>query len=175
MDPGARQLRTFRKYANSYGAGGVSWWSWQETNAREWNALAGSVARVPGFRASYAHPVLARTRARAGISRGDLVVWAQEHLVAAGQSVRVNGIFGAGTFAAVKAFQAANGLRVDGVVGTLTWRALLQHQPVRIRWAAASSSAAATSATSARRGAARAPLSARLPALAYEIDPGPGP
>jgi hypothetical protein len=175
MDPGARQLKAFRKYANAYGAGGVSWWSWQETNGREWNALAGSVAGVPGFRASYSHPVLARTRARTGISRGDLVVWAQEHLVAAGQSVRVTGIFGTGTFAAVKAFQAAHGLPVDGVVGTLTWRALLEYQPVRIRWAGGSSSATASSTARARRAAAWAPLSARLPALVYEIDPGPRP
>jgi Putative peptidoglycan binding domain len=174
LDPGPRQLKAFRKYANAYGAGGVSWWSWQETNGREWNALAASVAGVPGFRASYSHPILARVRARRGISRGDLVVWAQEHLVAAGQRLGVTGIFGATTFTAVKAFQAANGLTVDGVVGTRTWRALLKHEPVRIRWGARTS-ARSSGATRSRRAAARAPLSAKLPARAYEIDPGPGP
>jgi hypothetical protein len=174
LNPGSRQLKSFRRFANAYGAGGVSWWSWQETNRREWNALAGSVAGVPGFTASFAHPVLARTRARTGISRGDLVVWAQQHLLGAGQSVRATGIFGAGTFTAVKAFQAANGLTVDGVIGTVTWRRLLKHSPVRIRWAGRSSSARASTASPGGQAAPR-PLSASLPALAYEIDPGPRP
>jgi Putative peptidoglycan binding domain len=174
LNPGPRQLKGFRRYANAYAAGGVSWWSWQETNTREWSALGAGIAGVPGFRASFSHPILARARARAGISRGDLVVWAQQHLIAAGQSVPVTGIFGNRTFAAVKAFQAANGLLVDGVVGTVTWRALLQRTPVRIRWAGRRSSASASSARRSRQTPA-APISARLPARAYEIDPGPRP
>jgi peptidoglycan hydrolase-like protein with peptidoglycan-binding domain len=36
----------------------------------------------------------------------------------------VDGIFGSGTEAQVKAFQAANGLTPDGIVGPLTWAAL---------------------------------------------------
>jgi peptidoglycan hydrolase-like protein with peptidoglycan-binding domain len=36
-----------------------------------------------------------------------------------------DGVFGKNTAAAVRAAQKANGLDVDGIVGPLTWRALL--------------------------------------------------
>jgi peptidoglycan hydrolase-like protein with peptidoglycan-binding domain len=36
----------------------------------------------------------------------------------------MDGIFGAKTLAAVRAFQRSRGLTVDGVVGPLTWGAL---------------------------------------------------
>ena len=37
----------------------------------------------------------------------------------------VDGVFGSATDAAVKEFQEGAGLTVDGIVGPLTWRALL--------------------------------------------------
>ena len=40
-----------------------------------------------------------------------------------------DGKFGDSTLAAVKAFQKANGLKVDGVVGSATWSALLKAAP----------------------------------------------
>ncbi len=36
----------------------------------------------------------------------------------------IDGVYGAGTYEAVRLFQSRNGLRVDGVVGTSTWAAL---------------------------------------------------
>lgn len=40
----------------------------------------------------------------------------------------IDGIFGGGTEAAVKAFQKDRGLKVDGQVGTITWKALFDEE-----------------------------------------------
>lgn len=50
----------------------------------------------------------------------------QEALNKLGASLAVDGIYGAGTRKAVCAFQAAHGLRVDGLVGPVTWGVLLR-------------------------------------------------
>ena len=58
-------------------------------------------------------------------SRGDAVRRLQELLNALGYDCgSVDGIFGSKTKAAVLAFQKANGLGVDGIVGPLTWAKL---------------------------------------------------
>lgn len=57
-------------------------------------------------------------------SSGVAVRVLQRLLVANGYAVRVDGIFGALTETAVKAFQNQGNLGVDGIVGQLTWRAL---------------------------------------------------
>jgi peptidoglycan hydrolase-like protein with peptidoglycan-binding domain len=49
----------------------------------------------------------------------------QYHLRARGHSVTVDGDFGPQTEAAVRAFQKEKNLSVDGIVGPLTWRALV--------------------------------------------------
>ena len=50
----------------------------------------------------------------------------QELLSKNGSSLKIDGIFGSGTRNAVKAFQKANGLTVDGICGPKTWVKLLE-------------------------------------------------
>jgi hypothetical protein len=172
-DPPRRQLKRFRRYGVNYGASGVSWWSWQETSGREWGALGRRVGRMTGFQPSLELPLLRRG------SKGDLVVWAQEHLIAAGHDVAVDGIFKGQTYNALVAFQQEKGLLADGRIGTDTWRALLDYTPIRLAWGSsvytqARSNGALPRSLAARPGGADAPLSASLPGR-DEIDPGPGP
>ena len=64
---------------------------------------------------------------------GDAVKTLQEKLNAKGfDSGNVDGIFGAKTYAAVTAFQKANNLGVDGIVGKLTWAKLYDATPVNV-------------------------------------------
>ncbi|HEX7245782.1 MAG TPA: peptidoglycan-binding domain-containing protein [Solirubrobacterales bacterium] len=171
MGPSRGELIGFRRYADSYGGRPPSWWDWQETSQSGWAALGASTSGpIGGYRPIASQPLLRRG------SRGDLVVWAQQHLVGAGASLPVTGFFGPRTAAAVRSFQLSRGLPIDGTVGTDTWPALLETTPVRPRWSA-------RRARTRRRGAARSsrpvpasrPLSASLPAHAYEIHPGPAP
>lgn len=55
---------------------------------------------------------------------GDAVEHIQQELNARGLAVRADGKFGVATAAAVKSFQRARGLIVDGVIGPQTWAAL---------------------------------------------------
>ena len=130
--PGLGTMKRFRRYAINYGATGVSWWSWQETTGREWGVLAKRVGRMRGVQPSLELPLIKKG------SKGDLVVWAQEHLIAAGQSdLPVTGIFASRTGAAVAAFQQQNGLLADGMIGTDTWHKLLDYTPVTVEWGSA--------------------------------------
>jgi peptidoglycan hydrolase-like protein with peptidoglycan-binding domain len=54
-------------------------------------------------------------------ARGDSVKALQRLLVSNGYFVKIDGVYGALTEAAVKAFQSGRGLRADGVVGPRTW------------------------------------------------------
>ena len=64
---------------------------------------------------------------------GNAVKTLQEKLNAKGfDSGNVDGIFGAKTYAAVTAFQKANSLGVDGIVGKLTWAKLYDATPVSV-------------------------------------------
>lgn len=64
---------------------------------------------------------------------GDAVKTLQEKLNAKGfHSGNADGIFGAKTYAAVTAFQKANSLGVDGIVGKLTWAKLYDATPVNV-------------------------------------------
>jgi hypothetical protein len=162
--PGAASIRLFRRFAQSYGGQPPSWWSWQETSGREWGALGADSALQPvtGYRMQVVHPLLKRG------SKGDLVVWAQEHLIAAGAALPVTGIFGRLTARAVREFKQSRGLPANGVVDTDTWEALLTLTPYRAPWAG-SARASASGARARRLRPASGPLSASLPAKAYEL------
>jgi hypothetical protein len=162
--PGAAAIKKFRRFAASYGGLAPSWWSWQETAGREWGALGADSALRPvtGYRQEVVHPLLRRK------SSGDLVVWAQQHLIAAGADLPVTGIFGRQTARAVRLFKEDRGLPANAVIDTETWEKLLELTPYRPQWAAQRGRAGASAA---RVRPATRPFSARLPALAYEIPP----
>ena len=169
--PGRGAIVRFRSFAQSYG-GAPSWWDWQETGSRGWSALGTTTAApVPGYRPVVSQPVLRRG------SRGDLVVWAQEHLRSAGQpGLAVTGVFGNATYTAVRAFQSAHGLGANGAIDSSTWHALLSFSPAQMHWAGRAGTSSARGATVSRAAIPPSrPRSASLPAKAYEIDTGPAP
>ena len=169
--PGRGEIVRFRSFARSYGGLEPSWWDWQETSSAAWGALRSSAAGpVAGFRPANSQPVLMLG------SRGDLVVWAQEHLQAAGLSgFAVSGIFGRSTAAAVRSFQSAHDLSSDGVIGAATWSALLEFSPVAMRWSRGAAGSSAHEATAGRASAPDRPRSASLPPKADEIPLPPRP
>jgi hypothetical protein len=171
--PGRGPLRLFRRYSASYGTV-PSWWDWQETATPEWGALGARSGRlkIPGLVPEAEYPLL-----RLG-AKGDLVVWAQERLVTAGQPIEVDGIFDRRTRRAVRAFQEEHGLKGDGQLGTETWAQLVNYTPFRVEWAATT-----PIVSSLRRGAAKGagafdrsatahrPRSASLPPVRDELTP----
>lgn len=166
--PNRKELTSFRRFSASYGNLQPSWWSWQETNDAEWGTLGSrAISPVAGYQPVSSMPLL-----RKGAS-GDQVVWAQQHLVGAGNRLPVTGIFGKLTRAAVRNFQTDRGIVADGVLGQRTWRALLKVTPKRVKWGKRAARASRLGAR-ARVAGGGLPLSASLPARAYEIDPGPG-
>ncbi|MFE4419130.1 peptidoglycan-binding protein [Streptomyces sp. NPDC056817] len=58
-------------------------------------------------------------------SSGPAVQAVQSQLKARGSALTVDGAFGPATDSAVRSFQSAHGLAVDGIVGANTWQALV--------------------------------------------------
>jgi hypothetical protein len=168
--PPARDVRRFRQLSRAYGAPGVSWWDWQEATAGGWRSLSQATGRLGPFA-----PDASLARVGHG-AQGDLVVWAQEHLVSAGQRVTIDGAFGPKTMTAVQRFQTAAGLPAIGTIGPATWQSLLRYRPVLVSWTstgahalAARDAARAGSAATGRVIALPLPKSASLPAKRNEI------
>jgi hypothetical protein len=132
-NPPASQIVRFRQLSRSYGASGVSWWDWQESSGRDWQAVGQSVGNLGSSAPAASMPTLS-IRGSGGVWTGDLVVWAQEHLFKAGQPVNIDGSFGSGTQTAVANFQSAHGLSPTGIVDPATWQALLRYPPANVTW-----------------------------------------
>ena len=124
-------IKRFRAIWAGYGAAGLSWWSWQAATNAMWDALtspapATVVLSDPGW------PTL-----RKG-SKGDQVLWLQQHLSTFDASVEVaaGGRFTAETDTILRAFQTAKGLPATGVTDAATWLAVLALPLRPIDWTA---------------------------------------
>ena len=112
-------------------------WTYTPTDAN-YTTLTGSIelyhkSTSSGGGGSYYAPVVPDMPMLYRGGTGDAVKTLQEKLNAKGfDSGNVDGIFGAKTYAAVTAFQKANGLGVDGIVGKLTWGKLYDATPVNV-------------------------------------------
>jgi hypothetical protein len=170
--PPAWQVVRFRQLSKVFGASLVSWWDWQSASAAEWRAIARPFSALQGYTLPSTMPVLGVASA-GGIWAGDLVVWAQEHLLEAGEAVQIDGDYGAQTQLAVEQFQAAHGLPVTGEVDPATWKALLRYPRPHVSWSTQQGKAAAIPVAGAARETAGLPVpwSARLPAIGDEIPP----
>lgn len=80
------------------------------------------IGGVPGSAQAYANAFFPT---QSSGNRGADVLAIQYLLQHHGQSVSTDGVFGAGTVTAAKAFQTAKGLGADGIVGPQTWGALV--------------------------------------------------
>jgi hypothetical protein len=150
--PRRGEILRFRKFSKAAGTTGVSWWSWPEASGSEWDAVGKELGPFKGT------PQTEFATLERG-ARGDIVLWAQQHLAAAGEDLAVDGDFGGETTRAVKRFQARAALPVTGSIDSDTWTALLHAAPASDR----RSKAAATRAVR--------PPTADLPARRYEIPP----
>jgi Putative peptidoglycan binding domain len=166
QNPPMGQIIRFRQLSRGYRAAGVSWWDWQEASPNGWRAIsigAGNLTVTPT-----ANTPILRLH-----SSGDVVVWAQEHLITAGYTTAVDGSYGLSTQTAVASFQSAQGLTVDGVIGPATWAALLRFAPAQVTWthsgAVMASAATVRDARAGRTLRLQVPKSARLRATRDEI------
>jgi Putative peptidoglycan binding domain len=118
----------FREEAVDYGATGLSFWDWQETPASGWSTLAAPLVPLTSVTPNTTYPQLSSG------SKGDPVLWMQEHLASATPAQPTTGNFSSQTTANLKAFQTARGIPPSGVTDAATWTALLALPPVAVNW-----------------------------------------
>ncbi len=155
-NPPGKDVRRFRQTAKASGFAGTSWWSWQHASPSGFrSATKRRIGRARGYRPSTAYPTLEKG------AEGDLVVWAQEYLAAAGfYDGEFTGEFGILTSRAVRAFQGSVDLKPTGVLDATSWPALLATgKPVAPRWGRGADKTAVPTA----------PRSADLPAVEDEL------
>jgi hypothetical protein len=126
--PSTADLVRFREEAALYGASGISFWDFQETPSSGWRALADPLAALTSVTPNPSWSELSQG------SRGDPVLWMQEHLASANSEQATTGIFDAATKANLEQFQTAHGIAASGHTEAATWRALLALPPVTVDW-----------------------------------------
>ena len=159
-NPPMGQIIRFRQLSRTYSAAGVSWWNWQQASTTGWKAISIGASNLTGIMPTASTPILKLH------SLGDLVVWAQEHLASAGDTIPIDGDYGPATQVAVETFQIAHGLTPDGIVGPATWATLLRYAPVPVTWTHAGAVVASAAAVRGARSRHR-PLLMQVPKSAY--------
>jgi peptidoglycan hydrolase-like protein with peptidoglycan-binding domain len=129
--PSSADLLRFRAEAPLYGATGISWWDFQETSSAGWKALADPLAPL-----STVTPDAGWSELSQG-SKGDPVLWMQEHLATAIPTQATTGIFDSATKANLELFQSAHSIAPSGHTEAATWQALLALAPVAVNWTGA--------------------------------------
>jgi Putative peptidoglycan binding domain len=128
----ATEIVDFRSLASAYGAGGDSFWDWQESSATDWSALAAA----PNTTLTVPQPELTSPLLKEG-NKSDQVLWLQEHLASAVAGTPTTGIFESTTKADLEQFQTAHGIPASGETDPNTWAALLALAPVAVSWTGA--------------------------------------
>src|SRR3954454_10085065 len=127
--PAPDELQRFRQVWASYGAGGVSWWSWQSAAPAIWGTLA-APAPAPLPLPDPGWPALDQG------TKGDEVVWLQQHLASFAPGLPFTGTFGAATAQALAGLQPARGLPPTAETDPATWQAVLALPLVPKDWTA---------------------------------------
>jgi len=128
--PSDADVQRFRQVWAGYGSAGLSWWSWQASAPSTWTALG---QPVPSGGDPLPDPGWPTLKLK---SKGDPVVWLQQHIASFDPAVPIDGDFGPLTDQAIKAFQTSKALPATGVTDAATWQALLS-LPVRaVDWSA---------------------------------------
>ncbi len=123
------EVASFEGEAAAAGARGYSLFDLEAARAA---AMPGPLIAPSRIRHSVPPPAALRPGAD-----GDEVLWAQEHLDAAGARLPLGGYYGAATSAAVARFQRARRLPGTGLLDARSWKALLRIRPRTPSWAAA--------------------------------------
>ena len=136
-DPPPDQMTRFRQLTALYGSSGLSWWSWQASTDRGWNAVGAPIQPLTDTQPSQDWPLLKKD------SKGDETLWMQQHLASADPTTPTSGTFDAATDTALRNFQTQRGLPVTGTTDAATWQALLALAPATTAKASAPRSATA--------------------------------
>jgi peptidoglycan hydrolase-like protein with peptidoglycan-binding domain len=136
-DPPPEDMTRFRQLAALYGSSGLSWWSWQASTDRGWQAVGAALPPLTDYQPSPDWPLL-----KLG-SKGDETLWMQEHLAASDPTTPMTGRFDAATDAALRNFQAQRGFPATGTTDAATWQALLALTPVAAKASTPRSASAA--------------------------------